>query len=403
MRIAAAAVVVLVVLGCRSTDSDRASPVTILDSAGIRIVEHQADPTGSTGAIVLTDPVFRHGGGAGHYLFERVFAGTLLANGNVAVVDAGASEIVLLPADGSDYRVLARSGEGPSEVGWPMSVLPLDGGGILVEDDGNGKLLRFEGDTLTRISSLAGDLQLTHGLLAHALDGSGRLLMTTSSFRSDAGEGWIPGHLVRLDPETHAADTVASFDLAISRPRNEPFDPFAPSGHASASPDGFVQGRSDRPELVWRDPAGRITQIVRWNPESAYPTETHLDAYADWRREAFARNNPDVPADAVDAVLEERGGPKLVGDRPMPLFSHVADHGPEGVWLRDYWLSDPTAELNADLSAGYTVVSRDGQSFRRVTLWRPAKVLDVADGRVLVVVPDEVGVQHVAVYALPDP
>ena len=403
MRIvSAAAAVALLVPGCRPTDSDRATRISIRDSAGIRIVEHAGDPAAGLEPTALGDPVYTHGGGSGHYLFERVFAGRLLPGGEVAIVDAGASEIVLIAADGSGHRVLAGSGEGPSQVRGPMSVHSLDGRGILVEDDGNQRLLEFAGDTLTRTTSLAGDLQLTQGLLAHALDGSGRLLMTTSSFRSDAGEGWIPGAMVRLDPETRAADTLATYDMAISRPRDQPFDPFAPFGHASASPASFVYGRSDRGELAWRDPAGRVTQIVRWRPERTVPTERHLEVYVEWHREALARSNPDMPSDALDAFIERRTL-RTVPDRPMPLYSDVMDHGPEGVWLRDYWLSDPAAEVVAEFSTAYTVVSSDGETFRRVTLPRPAKVLDVADGRVLAVVQDDLAVQHVVVYALPAP
>lgn len=383
-------------VGCDGPAASVGGDALVRDSAGIQIAEHPGDPGTVAPPLTLAEPVFVHGSRPGDHLFDRIVDGAVLPDGSVVIADIGASEIVRIEPDGGSSVVLAGSGQGPGEVRFPIGVHALGGDSVLVEDDGNGKFLVLRGRDVAGVVSVAGDPQLARGLRAHSVDPDGHLLMTTSSYMSDAGTGWIPGAMVRLDLEAAAADTVGTFDMAISRPRDGPQNPFAPFGHVSASASGFVVSRSDRPELLFRHPDGTPARIVRWNPERVFPDESDLEKVAARLREDLPRVNPGMPADRLEAFVQEQIAQlRVVPDEPMPLFVEMVDHGHAGVWLRAY---EPAGAFFGG-GGGYQVVSPDGRSIRSLRFSTPTRVLDVAHGRLLGVFQDDLDVQHVVVYA----
>ncbi|MEQ9400208.1 MAG: hypothetical protein RJQ04_13685 [Longimicrobiales bacterium] len=390
------ALVATATVGCDAPAGSVGGDAVVRDSAGIQVVEHPADPGLVAPPLTLSDPLFAHGSRPGDHLFDRIVDGAILPDGSIVIADIGSSEIVGIAPDGSAPVVLAGSGQGPGEVRFPIGVHALGGDSVLVEDDGNGKFLVLRGRDVAQVVSVAGDPQLARGLRAHAMDGSGNLLMTTSSYMSDAGTGWIPGAMVRFDPADRAADTVATFDMAFSRPRDGPQNPFAPFGHVSASSAGFVVGRSDRPELLWRHPDGTPARIVRWNPTRVFPDESDLERVEARLREDLPRVNPGMPASRLEEFIQEQIAQlQVVPDEPLPLFVELMDHGDAGVWLRAY---EPAGDFFGG-GSGYRVVSPDGRSIRSLSFSTPTRVLDVAFGRLLGVFQDDLDVQHVVVYA----
>ena len=386
----------LLLLGaCAGGDQAAEAGVTVQDSAGITVIQHPGDPM-SAGAGTPLDVVLSFGLRPSEYAFERLIDGALLPNGDVVVVDIGASEVVRIAADGSSHSVLAGSGEGPGEVRMPISVLTLPGDSILVEDDGNSKLLVLHDGEVARVSSVANTGQAPYALRAYAAGSDGRLLMGTSSYMPDQGSGWIQGHMVVAGPDGLEADTVGAYDMAISTSRDGPENPFRPFGQLSASPSGFVGGRSDRAEVVWYGTDGAVERIARWTPVRDVADQSDVDQLLEMYRTTLPGMNPGMPEERVEQMVRQRADRiQLTGD-PVPLYIELIDFGPSGVWLSEF-RSDAYGSGGA---SAYRVVSPDGQSIRRVDLPQMTRVFDVSGDRVLGVARDELDVQYVVVYRL---
>jgi len=342
--------------------------------------------------IDVGEPVYRHGSGTNHYLFDRIIAGSLHPDGRAVVADAGSNEVVVLALDGSAVTTLLTQGQGPNEVQGVLSVHAQPGDTVIIEDDGNGRILVLRGSSVVRAVRIDG--MLVSGLLALSMTEEGHLLMGTSSFRSDAGEGWIPGYMVRLELRSDPSpDTVGCYDMAISRPRGEPYNAFGPAGHLTATPDGFIHGRSDRAEVIWETPEGEVAQIVRWLPQPAYPTQEDLNAYIDEYRTMLTRFNPGMPEVRVQEMVDDLNASL---DQPVPLYQYLKGHSDGSLWMTDFNVRN----MMSNEPREYLQVSADGEEVRRVVFPESVRILDASDGQVLGVVTDEMDVQHVVVYNL---
>jgi hypothetical protein len=142
---------------------------------------------------------------------------------------------------------------------------------------------------------------------------------------------------MRFDLESHALDTVALFDRTRRRDRADAIYLFGSYGLASASGALFLTTRNDVPQVTWRGPDGAVRQVLRWKATPSYPTQAHLDAYAE-RQAASARAlNPGVPRDRLEAsIRRDRERLGIDPSQPFPLFTAARGDGQGGVWLSDY-------------------------------------------------------------------
>lgn len=373
------------------------SVATVRDSAGVRIVEYQSDPSPSHSISFSDEPLWRHGHRDGDYLFQRAWTGSLQPGGGAVIGDAGNSEVVVIGADGSLRRVLASSGEGPTEVSRVMSVTVLGQDTVLVEDDGNGKFMHFADGELTRTVPTAGDFSINNALRTLGVDSLRRALMTTSAFMPGFEEDWLQGHMVALDLDNLVPDTAASFDMVPFTPREGPANPFAPRGVVTASGGSFVHGRSDVPELVWRSPSGEVGQILRWNPVRSYPTEGYWTDFEDRLRADLPRVNPGRSEAEIDAMIERSLNRYEVDyGEPLPLYLTMNGDGNGGVWLAQF-----VGGYTVEAIPAYDVISWDGTWLGTVDSPPRFRVLDVVGApelRVLGVLSDDFGVESVAVF-----
>ena len=277
-----------------------------------------------------------------------------------------------------------------------MGVFILGQDTVLVEDDGNGRFTVFEQGSPARTTSTLGDGSLNTGLRARGVAPNGDLLMTTSSYRRGFPEPWLPGRLVRFDPNTRVADTVGSYDMARFVPEEGPENPFMPSGEEAAAQGRFVIARTDLAEIKWLSPDGALLQIVRWSPERRYPAEEDLDLFLDGLRLDLRRMNPQLGGASLESMINSQlSRYEIMADEPLPLFSilHGDDEG--RVWLAHY---DPAR--NRAGVPGYTVIGPDGEWLGVLESPASFRLLDVAGGRVLGVFKDDLDVEHVVVYEL---
>ncbi len=370
----------------------------VRDSAGVRIVEYVGAPEHQAPFALSPAPVYRHGPGPADYLFGRIWSGALFADGRSAIYDAGNSEIVVLGPDGTAHELLARSGQGPGEIGFLQSMFAVGTDSLLVEDDGNARFTLFESGAVARSISLTENRQLSRSLRALGSDVSGQLMMSSASYRRGFPEDWLPGHMVRLDLDALVADTVAAYDWVPFRPPDdEPENPFSHAGRVAAAGGRFVYGRSDTPEIAWREPDGTVSQVVRWEPDRIYPGEEHWQIFEADMRLTLPAMNPQLQTD--EAIEELIHGAlaryRVEPDQPLPLFGAFFGDDKGRLWLPEFAVASRRHGYPA-----YAVISPAGEWLGKVYAPSGLRILDVAAGRVLGVLKDEMDVESVVVYEL---
>ena len=390
-----ASVLGLTLTACGS-DTEPAVDRVVDDSSGVRIVTLAGTPDAEAPFAFPPEPLYRHGAAADDYMFSSVRRGILLGDGSAAVFDARNSELVLLNPDGTFHSVLAPAGEGPGEVKMVTSMFALGRDSILVEDFFNARLTLFAGGAVARTVSTRGPIN--DGLSTRGMDASGAMLMSSGSYRRGLPDEWLPGHMVRFDLDTGVADTVATYDYVPFRPpEGTPENPFSHFGIAGAVRGEFLYGRTDTPELIWRRPDGSMRQIVRWEPDPVYPTEEHWEIFAAELRETAPRHNPHAQTEEAieELVTSILGRYRLEPDEPLPLFMTPRGDDEGRIWLGEYVVAYAGATASS-----YRILSSAGEWLGRLNVPDGLRILDIAGGRVLGVVKDEIEVESVAVYEL---
>ncbi|MDE2873551.1 MAG: hypothetical protein OXQ94_17895 [Gemmatimonadota bacterium] len=390
-----ASVLVLALTACGS-DTEPVADRVVDDSAGVRIVTLAATPDVEAPFAFGPEPLYRHGAGADDYMFSSVWRGILLGDGSAAIFDARNSELVLLNPDGTFHSVLAPAGEGPGEVKMVTSMFAAGRDGILVEDFLNARFTLFVNGAVARTVSTRGPIN--DGLRSRGMDASGGMLMSSGSYRRGFPEEWLPGHMVRFDLDTGVADTVATYDyVPFHPPEGTPENPFKHFGIAGAVGGEFLYGRTDTPELVWRRPDGSVRQIVRREPDPVYPAEEHWDIFAAELRETAPRHNPHAQTEEAieELVTSMLGRYELEPDVPLPLFTTPRGDDEGRIWLGDFVVG-----YGGTITSSYRILSAEGEWLGRLDVPDGLRILDIAGGRVLGVMKDEMEVESAVVFEL---
>ena len=391
--LAAALVPAVLVLPACGTDAESPAGAVVRDSAGVRILEYSGTPAVESPLAFSPEPVYRYGADTAHYQFQSIRAGRLLPGGGAAIFDGGNTEIVLVEPDGASGLVLAREGRGPGDVSWVFALLALGGDSLLVQDMGNDKFMLLVGGELARIVNVH---EFDQSLQALGRDPAGRLLMISASFRSGFPEEWLAGHMVLFDLESRAADTVAAYDWVRSQPpRGEGSrNPYPDWGYVTAAGGRFVYGRSDRAELVWHRSDGTVAQIVRWEPERNYPTDEHWKVFEEGMRLRLQVANPHLAsgsAEMRDFLDEAVAAYEVDPAESLPLFERPFGDEEGRLWLGDY-------VVVGSETPRYTIFAPGGEWLGTVEVPAGLRILDVAGGRALGVVEDEMEVESLVVY-----
>ena len=389
----------MTVAACDGETGAAGGPV-VRDSAGVRLVEYAGAPQHEAPFALSAEPVYRHGSDPGDYLFGNIRHGALFPDGGGAIFDAANTEIVVLSPDGGSHELLAGSGQGPSEVGFVARMFAVGADSLLVDDNWNARFTLFADGVVARTVSLEENRELALGLSSRGIDASGRLLMSSASYRRGFPDDWLPGYLVRLDLDMLVPDTVGSYDwVPFVPPDDEAQNPFSYWGTVGAAGGRFVHARSDTPELIWRESDGAVSQITRWQPEWVYPTEEHWKTFEADLRMTLPAINPQLQTEEAIEDLIQRGLARyqVEPDKPLPLFGILFGDDEGRVWLPEYAVA---SQRNGYPS--YAVISSSGEWLGRVDAPPGLRILDVAHGRVLGVVKDEMDVESVVVYELID-
>ena len=386
-----AALLLTFLAGCESAvDGTRAETTSVVDSAGVRIVRSALATPADT---VQAELLWEHGAGTSDYPFSAIGFGVVRDDSVVVVADSRNRELVAIRPGGVAHALLARSGQGPSEVGGARRVMAGSGNEVWLEDVLNAKLMRFVGDSLVETVGGA-DLPWDRGsLMPIGVAAGGELLMTSASYPFRFDEPWLAGSLAVFDVRTSSVDTVGVFDLA-SRTGDPPYFPFQPYGVVSVADGAFVTARVDLSRLTWRSAGGAVTDVFEWEEPGRFADEEDWEAFRAGTRSRYARpDQTEAEVDAqVDRVLADYA---LDTSQRLPLFQTIvgADNGQ--VWLV------PFTPRQASLATGWRVATRGEDWLGVVRFERPLRLLYVRGGLLVGVHTDELGVQTVAVYRNP--
>lgn len=372
-------------VGCTAGDVEQAGPsVAVSDSAGVRIVEY---PGPLPGDSIPLRVVWRHGDDPGEYEFQMVFPGALTPDGSGFVADVGNREVMRLNPDGS-HTILARSGEGPEEVGGPFSMIYSPDGSVLVSDRPNQKMLRFRGDSLAEIIRAEGSTFLRLRPIAAGEDGV--VIMTTASYNSRFEVPWLDGHMVRMTFDPLSADTIASYPMAARSDRESP-TAFGYSGWVTGGLSGLIEVRTDRPQVVWRDFDGAVTTITRWSPDAAFVDDSMIQRFKEILRADLIRVNPQMTREDAEVFANERVASYIFDpNRPLPVmrFAHMGQDG--RVWVEEFTAGGDPMRLG--------VLESDGTPLGTVHLPFPIRFLDANGQHLLGIATGDLGVQSVVLF-----
>lgn len=371
LRILLTAVFGAVTGACNSGSDVTELPKTeVRDSAGVTIVENARPASESRlGWRIGAEPTLAIGvqsGDEAGQLFG-VEDATRLADGRIAVANAGTSEIRFFSADGSHFESWGRVGEGPGEFAQfdPRAVNAWPGDSIVVAAWWRRQIVIFDADgnhgrTTTlgegRFSFLGlmpgGDLLAGPGLPIGMYFGSGpptvRRQEAEFAVISPAGE-------IRASLGIQPGDEWAFSPVGPSaRPH-----PFGRSVLATVWGALAVVGANDRYEVRAYDVDGILVKIVRRSHELRAPTQAELDV---WLTESYA----DMDEERRTRVQAMHEGMPLV--EFFPAFSALHSDPLGYLWVQEYKLPVTGRERLDGVRRGRTRSGLRGGPARRRNL-----------------------------------
>lgn len=287
-------------------------------------------------------------------MFARIGGILPTPEGEVWVVDAGASAVRRFALDGSPLGWFGGAGEGPGELQSPCCPGADPGGGVWIRDAGNGRYQRFE--TGPDGPRAAATISMAHGaaqlFTRTTIPEPGRLVdvgerpgaaggaLERVRFHRDV-EGAALGEDVIVHPPPEQTGTF-SVDVPTDQGRSTYFvhQPFGPRFLFDSGPlGGWASAVSSRYEVRWVLPDGTERRVMG----AAEPGPSLSEAERERARTAIDRD-------------AER-----LGVRPAGLPYGVPDHKPPMEALL----------LDADGRLWVLLARADGAAHREADIWRP--------------------------------
>lgn len=326
---------------------------------------------------------------ARHELFH-VTAARFLEGGDLALANAGTSEILVLDASGALAHRSGGSGEGPGEFAW-ISALDVDtSGNILAYDPRQGRLTRMTVDgSVIETRPLSPPNRIVD-LQPLAELNDGRIAAVYADLRVFAAGGeardTIP--LMLFDADGARADTLGMWPATewafIAIPRGASRSPVGFGGSAAyAGRNGrFAIGSTDTLDVVVYGADGELEMRIAGGVRAEVdPADVER-----WRQ--------DVLASRSQAPEELR---RALADVPYrstyPAFADLALDDAGRIWIGSY--ARPAA-----VERDWIVIGTDGAVDGRLTLPASSRILDIAGDRIAVLSRDALDEEYVSVHRL---
>ncbi len=386
------------VAGCSGEGDSRSGPVAVVrDSVGITIVESPPlGPDADLGWAVDSVPLLDIGTleGPPETQLYRVLDAHLLADGGVAVLNAGTAEVRFFSASGAYRSTFGGEGEGPGEFIRPGALHPWPGDSLAVWDAVARRITLVAPDgSLGRIFTLPQGETGARTAFSHRLPG-GELAVTRFGLVGDdlsSGYRRIPVHVELIDE-----NGARIADLG-SHPGDETFMTILPEAVSivrlpfargwAVAPHGAetMVAPNDRLEVRYYDATGALIRIAR--VDEAPRLTSDADRQAELERRLA--NAPEPARPGIRTLLREHPGPDT-----LPAFTTVTDDALGDTWIR-------TFRSPADTGPDRWIVLRpDGGARGTVALPPGIEVFEIGEAWILGRWTDDLDVEHVRVWRL---
>jgi len=409
-------VVSLAIAGCGESNSGDESGPLARDSAGVAIVTNGAEAGGPNGGwTVAAAPSLDIGGGdkGPDYEFTQIVGVVRLADGRIAVANAGSSQVRFYGADGSFLMASGRAGEGPGEFQMIGGLWRGAGDSLLVADLRLQRLSVLDADGgYARALSLGSRAGIQIGqsgvrlALPQAWLSDGSIVGMEQEFRlNQPAEGSYRDTVavIRFGPDGSATDTLGRFPGIEMRQRVITF-----AGRSIPTPSPvplgrvtIVTGGGDRLFVATNDSweireigvDGAVRRLIRVAAPPVEITEEDIEASRKQQLEQL-EGVPQlraVPAEIKDQMI--KGVQEAEYPKALTFVAGMAP-GPN----RTLWVSEVVRP--GDWPGRIAVFDSTGVLLGRVETPARLQVLQVGAAELLGIWRDPDGVEHVRAYPL---
>lgn len=400
------AAILLPLLGC-GTDPGAGPRSTLLDSAGVTIVENSGDVGEDRGGWgVDSTPLLSIGSFQGDSLSQlfRIQGALRLADGSIALANGGSGEIRVYGPDGRFVAAHGRKGEGPGEYQMPTLAGKLGGDTLVVVDV-----------QLRRISLVdAREGFLRSAAISEELGGGifPQGMFQDRSIVVGGGFYWSSGHGGQLTEGYTRRETSylsssldgrlvtdfgvfrgSEFFMQILRSGDHMgmsarLIPFGKYAMQAVGPRHLFVASGDRWEVRAFAADGALERIIRLDRAPTPITQADLAAYIE---EQVA-----VASDPTRAQEIRQGLAEMPILEVMPAFAGLKADALGYLWVERY-------RRPGDSIPVFDVLDPEGRVTSRVALPEPMEVLEIGADYILGLHRDELEVEYVRLYGLTRP
>jgi hypothetical protein len=400
-----AATLVVALAACGEGGGPPVDPVSVRDSAGVRIVVHDASAPVPAQWTVAAEPTIRIGAvDDPDQQLSNVRGGRVLGDGRIVVADGGSASLRFFGPDGRFEGSVGAPGEGPGEFAGLRALAAAPGDSLYAYDSRLRRLSVFGPDgTYVRSFRLAVDGERGQGVFAAAFD-DGTILVQGFA---NAGGGEMPeGRYVPRSALYHYGSTGELLDsVPVVREGDSYIEPvefpggmgiwfttplFAHGTHVDAGPVLYV-ARTRGPSLEIRAPGGELRTRVRTR---GLDLEVTPERTARQREALLAAVEDEEERIRVRNALDEMPVPDS-----MPAFAALAVDDAGRAWLRAF-------QPEGDEAPGpwrWTVYERDGVPVATAETPAGVRPLHIGRSSFLGLARDELDVEYVQLHALVKP
>jgi hypothetical protein len=404
VSLALIAVIGLSISAC-ANDDPTASPVSLArDSAGILIVENGTPASvgvpewtlSATPRVVIGES----GGEPGQFL-NQVVSAFRLADGRIVVGDRGSREVRFFDEAGRHLRSVGGQGEGPGEFRALVAVDRLPGDTVIAGAWPLGLRIWWDadGEYITNTQSgrwgpgLIGGRTLPDGtfLIDTYEGGSFGNSLELWAARGEESTFRTEGVLLRVGRGGESRDTIGTVfgeewfkigELGPNRSFAMHARPFTYRTHMAFTHDRILLGESHRGEVRAYALDGSLVQIIRWEQEPKPVTAAD--------RSGFHQGVLDGLSNPLRRPVFERWLSEVEFPESKPAFRGFLTDGRGRIWVQE-WTTDGGVDR-------VLVFERDGTLSATLAPPRNARLMDVGEDYVLVVMTDELGVETVGLF-----
>ena len=319
-----------------------ADPVTVVDSAGIRIVTNDLSraPTVCTVAAEPRLVIGEREGDPTHELY-RVFGGSLLSDGRLALVDQGSQQLRIYGPDGTLLSTGGRAGEGPGEFTNAFTLTRLAGDTLWVGDYRPWGFEIFDGNA-GWVRGVLMDPRVPNSPEAMAiLPGGSTVLASTDLAERDPNFGMRHLSVVLYGPDGMLVDTLARLEhgrygQTVEDPNSVWLFPWFESFAEMIGFDGGLATAHGRePEVRFErlvDGRLEVERILRWTRIEPEVTNALVDAAIADLESRYAELDAAMRRDLLEPLVHE-GRPVA---EHLPAMTSLFEGRDGSLWVSRY-------------------------------------------------------------------